>query len=223
MWLSPSSCKWLTDVTNRASMISPAECRNSMFDFPSFSVSLGKLAPKQWKRNAIRYCQSTCTCRVTQGTTDSIQDYQLITPGFIGTHWVVKIQGQHARASQLILSGSWRWAREFRKYSKVSKTCSSCKVLDTMSHLLFDCCSLAILRNQLVLFLSDLKIIPASNCNIREVMHRALCTRDGCELFNTFCSESLRARKARWESDLIDILNNNSVPEVTLSFYGLYL
>jgi hypothetical protein len=166
--------------------------------------------------------QSTCSFCLVKDSTFLFHYWHLFTPGYTGTHWIVKIQGQKARASQLILS-VMALVERIAKYSQVSKMCSSSRTVDTVPHLLFDCDSLEILRRQFLLFLSDLQLIPINSLCSPDVICCALSTRDGCEIFNNFCFEILKSRKLKWETDLAYMLKNNELSEITLAFYGLFL
>jgi hypothetical protein len=143
-----SSGTWLNEVVIYGSKISSSVLRdhNDTDSFEVFSLRIVNQRKEQWKRQALSYCQSNCQLFISRSSVTSSADssttnrfLQLAIPGYIGVHYIFAHPGRRARAAHLLLTGSWRWAKENKCFIDVSKICPNCRMRDNISHLLLEC------------------------------------------------------------------------------------
>jgi hypothetical protein len=184
---------------------------------------LSNLDPKQWKRHALSHCQSSCH-QFTLSNSENNQLLQLIIPGFIGAvHWSVAYQGRSLSPAQLILTGSWRWCKENRKFEDdVSQHCISCRVRDNIPHLLIYCPVFSDSRQSFTQSLVDLSIVKLPLGSLEETIEKALKDKVGTDLFSEFCKKILASRRTEWTREL-DYLNGTNVSSLIVSLRQLFI
>jgi hypothetical protein len=210
LWLEQPNSAWMLEVIKFGNAICPDVFKDLApgMLFEDFVSMLTRVSTRQWTRHALTFCQSKCMQFRTGGNSNNSRLLTSIIPGFIGLHWVFKSKTPRNRATLLILTGSWRWARENVVYAEVSRVCHHCRMLDTMSHLLFNCSALSVERRDFVSNLSCvLHGVVSGSPLVEESIEKALSTRDGTELMNDFCLVVLDARRESWKRELLTCVN----------------
>jgi hypothetical protein len=224
MWRE-HSMPWIREVLRYGSEVCPDAFSglrpNNMFD--DFEYALMKANKQQWTSRALHFCHSSCL-KFRAGSETSNLFLNTIMPSFIGLHWVFQRQGPRSRATVLILTGSWRWARENLPFVRVSRVCNHCRVRDSACHLLLDCHELEDERRELVLKLAV--VLPAlRGCTrlIREVIKKALSDPNGSELLNDFCFKALTIRKLKWVKEMSVCVSEPEMNELLLDVRNLFI
>jgi hypothetical protein len=69
--------------------------------------------------------------------------FMALLPTYIGVHHLVSNATQNTRKALLVLTGAWKWTRQFAKWKHLASTCRACpgEVETDLTHVVWGCVS----------------------------------------------------------------------------------